>query len=98
MSPLLEEGIDYHFARCGHAYLAFKPGHFAKLRGAVDWYAKNLDYHDMFAVGADALHIEPSRMALSCASFAQQKSDACTGQRDNMALPCSPWRVTALVR
>ena len=50
-----DEGIDCAFGRPGHLYLAYKPAHFEHMREAVAWYADNLDYHDMHALGPDEL-------------------------------------------
>ena len=52
------EAIDCDLIASGHAYLAYKPGHFTKFKESVDWYAANLDYRDMWVVGQDELHTE----------------------------------------
>ncbi len=44
------EEIDCDFARHGHLYLAYKPSHFKEMDEGVEWYARNLDYRDMWLV------------------------------------------------
>jgi glycine/D-amino acid oxidase-like deaminating enzyme len=57
-ATVLNEGIDCDFARCGHLFLAYKPGHYEAMEEGVAWYAQQLDYHDMRLVAKEDLHAE----------------------------------------
>jgi glycine/D-amino acid oxidase-like deaminating enzyme len=52
------EQIDCAFTRSGQLYLAHKPSHFEHFADGVAWYADNLDYHEMYVLGADELASE----------------------------------------
>lgn len=52
------EAIDCDFARSGHITLAFKPSHLLYMQEEVEWFARELDYRQVWVVGQSELNRE----------------------------------------
>ncbi len=54
-ATVLREDIECDFRRSGHALMAAKPAHFARMREETEWFARELDHHAMQTLSASQL-------------------------------------------